>query len=110
MYITVSNFAPFFVNGPPSGVTISYDPEKPSETSSYTYNLPEYSDNEDPNVSIAVDGLETFMTFDETAKTILFDVSPEKVGNYTITLVITDSGNMTASAEITFEIKVVEVA
>lgn len=107
VYITVSNYAPFFVNGPPSGATILYDYENPSETSSYTYNLPEFSDNEDSNVTIQVDGLQSFMTYDEVAKVIKFEVDPDLVGNYEISLVLTDSGGMTASADISFEINTI---
>jgi hypothetical protein len=98
LYLTVSNYAPFFVYGPPSGATISYDYQSPSTSSKYTYNLPAYSDNEDPTVSISVSGLTSFMTIDSTAETIVFDVSPDVVGSYEVTLTLTDTEGLQTSA------------
>jgi hypothetical protein len=57
-----------------------------------------------------VDGLQSFMTLDEAAQTIMFQVGPEVIGNYTISLVITDSEGMTASAQVSFQINIVEIA
>ena len=64
VYLTVNNFAPYFVEGPPSNVQITA-----GET--FSYSIPSFSDNEGANVTLSISGLdETFMLFDELTQTI----------------------------------------
>ena len=64
-YITVTNFAPYFVDGSPMDQQIEYDYELPEESSLFTYTIPAFTDNEDSNVAISVSNLEEFMTYNE---------------------------------------------
>ena len=94
--LTVSNFAPYFTEGPPAAVQITVG-------EALTYTIPSYIDNEDPAVSLAIEGLdETFMTFDDALMTI--ELLPEVLGNYTIVLKITDTLGLTTSAEVLIEV------
>ena len=64
LYLTVTNFAPYFVEGPPSNVQMTA-----GETLSYS--IPSFSDNEGSDVSLSISGLDdSFMVYDELTQTI----------------------------------------
>jgi hypothetical protein len=104
-YVTVANFAPYFVDGPPADQLVEYDYKLPDETSSFTYTIPPYIDNEEAIVSISVSKLQDFMVFNEIDNTIeLQGIGPEIVGHYTVKIALQDSQGLVASYTVKFEV------
>jgi hypothetical protein len=94
--ISVSNFAPYFIDGPLSGANITI-----GET--LIYQIPAFTDNEDQNVSLSLSGLDdTFMKFDEIAMTI--QLTPVTAGNFTVGIILTDNLGAKSNAEVIFEV------
>ena len=87
LFITVSNFAPIFEEGPPEQQLVQFD-----TTGNYTYQIPAALDVEGDAITIILSGLEKWMVHDEVEQTILFDELDEtKVGLYSVMLTLMDA-------------------
>ena len=90
--IYVTNFAPYFADGPPEHQIIQFDPLN----TTYTFAIPEIIDEEElegGNITIFVSNLDSsFMLFDEELNEIRFEgITNETSGNYTVEIILEDS-------------------
>jgi len=83
MVIYVTNFAPYFKDGPPEHLVIQFSPV----LTNYTFSIPEIIDEEleGGNITVSVSNLDTsFMVYDQELSEIRFEgMTNETSGNYT---------------------------
>lgn len=77
------NFAPTF-DWPPEEVSFEITPEEPG----FEFTLPTFTDPEGEDVTITVNGLASFMTFQESSRTIAMPAA--EVGTFAIEVILSD--------------------
>lgn len=85
------NIAPTFVNQPES---LTLQINKTNSTGEAIYTLPQIIDhNVGDTQTVYVNGLQSFMTYDEAKGQIVIDKSVSVTGSYTISVKIVDQSN-----------------